>query len=480
MSIDALIGRMETLLGPLQAAGDPRRFFHATYLRTTRAVRDALNAGRFGDLDWVERWDVAFASRYLDALQADSAGQPVPGPWAVAFRTARQQPAAPALRHVLLGMNAHINYDLPQALLAVISGPEFADPALLGQRRADHQRIDEVLSQRVGAEDAELADAGPRSAVDALLAPLNQAASRRFLREARAKVWDNTIELNAARSLGAAAYAERLGDLEALSAARVAELVRPGQVLLRLAVYGFGVRLVSPGSRVRRSRVRRSRVRRSRVPDSRLPGGRVPGGRRPEGRVRGGQVPGGPRSFDPARVADLEFRAWVGYYRRDWTGVLRASVGLIRAGFGMSWPRTLRGAWLVLRANQLWAPADNDPDGARRCMQRFYGLVRSAYGLPGDIAEAARLEVEWWRVHRETQHGPGPADALVDALARLYAFLYQAPHSAVRPAAAHRAHAMDLSDRWVAEGCLPDSPLLALEHAALVRCYAALLAAVHR
>jgi hypothetical protein len=39
---------------------------------------------------------------------------------------------------------------------------------------------------------------------------------------------------------------------------------------------------------------------------------------------------------------------------------------------------------------------------------------------------------------------------------------------------------MDLSDRWVAEGCRPDSPLLALEHAALVRSYAALLAAVHR
>ena len=33
----------------------------------------------------------------------------------------------------------------------------------------------------------------------------------------------------------------------------------------------------------------------------------------------------------------------------------------------------------------------------------------------------------------------------------------------------YRAQAMDLSDRWVAEGCLPDSPLLALEHAALVR-----------
>ena len=42
-----------------------------------------------------------------------------------------------------------------------------------------------------------------------------------------------------------------------------------------------------------------------------------------------------------------------------------------------------------------------------------------------------------------------------------------------------RARAMDLSDQWVSAGCLPNSPLLVLEHAALVRGYAALLAAVH-
>ena len=185
------------------------------------------------------------------------------------------------------------------------------------------------------------------------------------------------------------------------------------------------------------------------------------------------------RSFDPARVADLEFRAWVGYYRRDWAGVLRASVGLVRAGFGMSLPRTLYGAWLVLRANQLWAPADNDPDGARRCMQRFYALIRAAYGEPQDVAEAARLEVEWWRVHRERQRGTGDADPLVAAVTRLYAFLYGEPEAAVRPAAAQRVMAMDLSDQWVTEGCHPGSPLLAQEHAALVRSYAALLAVVH-
>ncbi len=40
---------------------------------------------------------------------------------------------------------------------------------------------------------------------------------------------------------------------------------------------------------------------------------------------------------------------------------------------------------------------DNHPDGARRCMRRFYGLVRASYGEPRDPAEAARLEVDWWR-----------------------------------------------------------------------------------
>jgi Family of unknown function (DUF5995) len=452
MSMDALIERMEALLGPLQEAGDARRFFHATYLRTTRAVHDALRAGLFSDPQWVERWDVAFADRYLDALAADSGGRAVPEPWAVTFRAAREQPSAPALRHVLLGMNAHINYDLPQALLAVISPGEFADPAVTARRRADHQRIDEVLSRQVGAEDAELARAGaPRSRTDVLLGPANQAASRRFLREARAKVWHNAVALNAARVRDPAAYTERLGELEVLSAARVAELVRPGQVLLRLASRGFGVR---------------------------LPGTAGPA-------ASGASSSAGPsrlRSFDPVRVADLEFRAWVGYYRRDWPGVLRASVGLVRAGFGMDWQRSLHGAWLVLRANQLWAPADNDPDGARRCMRRFYGLLRISYGEPRDVAEAARREVDWWRVHRERQHAAGQPDGddeLVDSLVRLYTFLYGEPEAAVRPAAVYRTEAMDLSDQWVAEGCRPDSPLLAREHAALVRSYAALLAAVH-
>ncbi len=179
------------------------------------------------------------------------------------------------------------------------------------------------------------------------------------------------------------------------------------------------------------------------------------------------------RSFDPRALGTRECRAWETYYRRRWGPFLAASVGMVRTGFAMDWPRTLLGAWLVLRANQVWAPAANDPDAARALMARFYAMARRVHGARFDPAEAARLEIDWWRAHREAD------GTLTDALTALYAYIYDRDPSAVRPAAALRADAMDVSDRWVRAGCDPADPLLAQERALLVRSYAALLAAVH-
>ncbi len=188
------------------------------------------------------------------------------------------------------------------------------------------------------------------------------------------------------------------------------------------------------------------------------------------------------RSFDPNRVGRLETVTWVSYYRRDWLKFLRAAVLVTRHTFGLTWPATLYGAWLVLRANQLWAPqTDNDPDGARRAMERFYALLKREHHERYDPRGAAWLEVEWWRIHREHQRHDSELDerALIAALAKLYAYAYAVPEPSVRLAAEQRALAMRLSDRWVAEGCDLASPLIADEQAALVRSYAALLAAVH-
>jgi hypothetical protein len=189
------------------------------------------------------------------------------------------------------------------------------------------------------------------------------------------------------------------------------------------------------------------------------------------------------RSFDPFDIAELEYRMWVGYYLRRWTQVLSAAVTLLRLGFGMNVVMILRGTWLMMRAIRLWKPfPDNDPDGAQACMCELYALVRRRFGEPVDPAQAAALEIDWWRVHRERQYLADPterSDELVESVIRLYSCLFGETEAAVRPAAVHRVQAMDLSDQWVREGCLPDSSLLSHERAALVRAYAALLAAVH-
>lgn len=64
------------------------------------------------------------------------------------------------------------------------------------------------------------------------------------------------------------------------------------------------------------------------------------------------------------------------------------------------------------------------------------------------------------------------------ALVALYAHVYAVAPEDVRDAVEQRALAMRHSDRWVTEGCDRESPLIAGERAALVRSYAALLAAV--
>jgi hypothetical protein len=242
-TIGDLIARMEEMQAHLDAGGDARRYWHGVYRRGTVAVRDEIRRGGFLDPDWLERWDLAFADIYLDAMEGWDRREAVSGPWQEAFAAGADQ-SVPPLRHVLLGLNAHVNFDLPQALLAVISDDEFEDPEVMRRRHADHKHVDDVLVVRVASEDQQIAAAerpGDRRLADRLLTPLNRAGSKKFLKEARAKVYDNARLLSKARRQGDSELAGRLAQLEMLCRARVADLRAPGQVLLKLTVHGFGV-----------------------------------------------------------------------------------------------------------------------------------------------------------------------------------------------------------------------------------------------
>jgi len=183
------------------------------------------------------------------------------------------------------------------------------------------------------------------------------------------------------------------------------------------------------------------------------------------------------RTFDPRRVAYYETQAWVAYYQRRWLRLMRLLIALVRTTFGLSLWQALRVAIPLTRAQIKFAPQDNDVPAAVADMRRFYEFVKRAHREDFDPAEAARLDVNWWVVHRQF-FGESEREEVIDAVAKLYAATYRVPYESVRKAALHRARAMVHSDRWIVEGKQEDSPLLAQEEEELIQSYTALREAV--
>ena len=116
------------------ADGDGLKWFNRLYLQVTQAVEARVNSGGFANSSWMAALDVRFARFYLDALRSSLSGGSegnAPGCWQAVFDQ-RNQTAVARIQFALAGMNAHINHDLPQAVLAVCQAtatpPQHATP----------------------------------------------------------------------------------------------------------------------------------------------------------------------------------------------------------------------------------------------------------------------------------------------------------------------------------------------------------------
>jgi hypothetical protein len=185
------------------------------------------------------------------------------------------------------------------------------------------------------------------------------------------------------------------------------------------------------------------------------------------------------RNFDPRQVAHYEVENYVAYYLRQWPRLLTLTVGLVKHAFGLPSLKAIQGAYLVARAEMAAAPVpDNDIPKAEAYMIRFYELLKRQYPEERfDPAQAARLDVRWWVVHRELFANPDN-QPLVDAVADLWAYAYDLPRERVIQAAQYRVNAMLISDRWVRAGRDPNSPMLREEKEEMECAYVALREAV--
>ena len=95
---------------------DGLKWFNWLYMSVTQAVEDKVSAGGFGDPGWLSELDVQFANLYFSALAGTLTGGSCPDCWRVMF-AARDQPMIARIQFALAGMNAHINHDLPVAIM---------------------------------------------------------------------------------------------------------------------------------------------------------------------------------------------------------------------------------------------------------------------------------------------------------------------------------------------------------------------------
>jgi hypothetical protein len=96
---------------------DGLKWFNWLYLQVTQAVETRVNAGGFADPAWLAQLDVQFARLYFGALGAALAGSPCSGCWEAMFAV-RSKAQIARIQFALAGMNAHINHDLCQAIIA--------------------------------------------------------------------------------------------------------------------------------------------------------------------------------------------------------------------------------------------------------------------------------------------------------------------------------------------------------------------------
>jgi Family of unknown function (DUF5995) len=153
--IDAIIDQLQAVVAEAERDGSRVGYFAALYTRITVAVRRAIDAGRFDDGAAVVRMDVAFARRYLVAREQyrrhDAAISP---PWAVAFG-ATERSGLSIVQHLVLGVNAHISFDLGLATF------ECFGAQALETARPDFERVNEVLATEVAEVMKEIGKVSP-------------------------------------------------------------------------------------------------------------------------------------------------------------------------------------------------------------------------------------------------------------------------------------------------------------------------------
>ncbi len=193
-----VIARMQAIVRGWEEAADRRAVFLTCYMMMTENMQTAVAQGEFVDCDWVDRLLCHFAGYYfvaLDAYQRDRAS--APKVWQLAHDAALEGREL-ALQQLLLGVNAHINYDLVLTLADLLE-TEWAELSDEARRRryADYCHVNAIIGRTIDAvQDQVLDPVMPvMEWVDRLFGGLDEKLISRIITDWRESVWEHAAHL---------------------------------------------------------------------------------------------------------------------------------------------------------------------------------------------------------------------------------------------------------------------------------------------
>jgi hypothetical protein len=190
-TVAGAIARMAAIEAQAPAA-DGLACFNRMYLQVTQDVDQELARQFFADPDFMTRLDVVFANIYFDAVDAAAAGPAtVPLAWRPLIERRAEARIEP-IQFALAGMNAHINHDLPLAVVGTCT--ELGTAPASGDHLADYQKVDQLLDT---AEQSirQSFESAPELAVDRHLQAVNNLVANWSIGSARDLAWTNSLLL---------------------------------------------------------------------------------------------------------------------------------------------------------------------------------------------------------------------------------------------------------------------------------------------
>ena len=161
----------------------------------------AIQQGEFHDSAWITELLQLFARYYFHALDAyEHKARNTPVVWRYAFDAAHLPGFIP-VQHLMVGVNAHINYDLVLSITNLLSREwSLLSDAARQERYEDHTHVNQIIARTLDQVQEQVIErwAPEMNLVDVLMGPLDEWLTTRWIFRWREAVWENALQMVAA------------------------------------------------------------------------------------------------------------------------------------------------------------------------------------------------------------------------------------------------------------------------------------------